>query len=274
MRNERPLHGIGVHIRPAMSSGQNAAPLLFPRPSRRAGLCRCASARARLGRPRRGSGIRGVFLLHAVVAVISFAFGSGATAAVCASTFGEGSSFGAGAYAVTGSATGTRFDRAFPFTPTVDCRLGTIEVAFHLDSGTNALRIAVVEDSSGLPSSSVVESTTVLDEMTSDPGGSIVTGIFTGASLLSGGSTYWIVVEAEPVTGDTSAVWHQNDLAITGVRGVRINGGSWQGSLGALGAFRVAEAALPVPAMAPWGLAALGAALLLSAGLSLVAHRR
>ncbi len=218
--------------------------------------------------------MRRAFLLHAVVAAMSFSFGSGAAAAVCASTFGEGSSFGSGAYAVTGSATGTRFDRAFPFTLTADCRLGTIEVAFHLDSGTNALRITVVEDSSGLPSSSVFESTTVLDEMTSDPRGSMVTGIFTGASLLSGGSTYWIVVEAEPVTGDTSAVWHQNDLAITGVRGVRINGGSWQGSLGALGAFRVAEAALPVPAMAPWGLAALGAALLLSAGLSLVAHRR
>ncbi len=128
----------------------------------------------------------------------------------------------------------------------------------------------MVEDSSGLPGSTVVESTTVIGEMTSDPGGSIVTGIFTGANLLGGSSTYWIVVEAEPVAGSTSAVWHENDIAVTGDRGLRIIGGAWQVSTGALAAFRVAEGELPIPAMSLWGLGVLGTVLLLLAGLSLV----
>lgn len=211
------------------------------------------------------------FFLYAIAAAISLSFASGAKAGVCASTFGAGSSFGGGVYAVSGSGSGVRFDRAFSFTPSVDCRLGTIDIAFHLDGGTNGLSISVVEDASGLPGSTVVESTAVIDEMTTDPLGSIVTGMFTGANLLSGSITYWIVVEAEPVTGNTSAVWHVNPDSLTGVRGLRTNAGSWQGSLGVLGAFRVTEP-VQVPALSYWGRGVVGAALLVLAGLS--ARRR
>lgn len=210
--------------------------------------------------------MRRAFILLAVVATISVSFGSAANAAVCASNLGPGSSFGGPVFGVTGSAFGIRFDRAFPFTPSVDCRLGTVEVAFHLESGTNGLGISVVEDASGLPGSSIVEATTVIGEMTTDLGGSLVTGLFTGANLLSGGSTYWIVVEAEPVTGNTFATWHQNPLSLQGAMGLRIDGGSWVVSLNSPGAFRVSEP-VRVPAMSFWGRGVLGGALALMAGL-------
>jgi len=215
--------------------------------------------------------MRRAFILLAVVATISLSFGSAANAAVCASNLGPGSSFGGPVFAVTGQGFSTQFDRAFRFTPSVDCRLGTIEVAFHLESGPNGLRISVVEDASGQPGSTVVESTTVIGEMTTDLAGSLVTGLFTGANLLSGSSTYWIVVEAEPLTGDTFAIWHTLAVVIQDVMAVRTNGGSWMVSVASPGAFRVSEP-VPVPAMSLWGHGVLAAALALSAALA--ARRR
>jgi hypothetical protein len=96
-------------------------------------------------------------------------------------------------------------------------------------------------------------------------------GLFSGANLLSGGSTYWIVVEAEPGAGDTTAIWHASP-DVLGPRASRNNDGSWlTQSPNFHGAFRVAEL-LPVPAMSIWGHGVLGCALALSAGLS--ARRR
>jgi hypothetical protein len=65
-----------------------------------------------------------------------------------------------------GSGAGAKLEWAFPFTPSIDCRLGSGEVAFHLESGTNGLRISVLDDAGGVPGSTVVESTTVIGEMT------------------------------------------------------------------------------------------------------------
>jgi len=211
--------------------------------------------------------MRRAFILLAVAATISLSFGSAANAAVCASTLGPGSSFGGPVWGVTGQGFGVRFDRAFRFTPSVDCRLGTIEVAFRLESGPNGLRISVVEDASGQPGSTVVESTTVIGEMTTDPAGSLVTGLFTGANLLSGSSTYWIVVEAEPVTGSTNATWFAKAAPVfQDVQATRTNGGSWVVTVANPGAFRVSEP-VPVPAMSFWGRGVLGGALALLAGL-------
>lgn len=219
--------------------------------------------------------MRRAIVLCAAAVAISWAAGSGAGAAVCASTLGPGSSFGGGVYFVSGSGSGIRTEWAFSFTPSVDCVLGTIEVGFHLDSGPNAIRISVVEDSGGLPVGSLVEETAVIGEMTADPVGSIVKGVFTGANLLSGGSAYWIVVAAEPVTGSTTAVWHGNNITLGGARAVRNNGGAWQGSLGVLSAFRVTEAPeVSVPALSRWCQGVLGAALVLLAGLSHAALAR
>jgi len=206
--------------------------------------------------------------LYGVAVAFSMAFGFGAQAAVCASTFGAGSSYGGGLYSVSGTLSGVRVDRAFTITPTVDCRLGTIEVAFQLGGGTNGLRITVVVDNAGIPGSTVVESTTVIDQMTSDPAGAIVTGVFGGANVLSSGTPYWIVVEAEPTSGDTLAVWRANPLALVGARATRIDGAGWTATQGALAAYRVTEP-VQVPAMSDWGRGALGAVLLLLAGLSI-----
>ena len=189
---------------------------------------------------------------------------SAAEAATCASTFGSGDSYGTPAWVVRGSGAGPKFDEAFSFTPSVDCGVGTIDLAFHLESGPNGLSISVVEDSAGLPGGTVVESTTVIDQMTTDTGGSVVVGTFSGVEVLSGGTTYWIVVEAEPGTGGTSAVWHQNDQGLTSVRGFRQSDGSWQGFAGnSDGAYRVSS--LPpvpaVPSLSPWSLVAMGAVL-------------
>jgi len=215
--------------------------------------------------------MRRAFFLYGVAAVVASSFGSAAGAAVCASTFGAGSSFGGPVYAAQGSATGSRIEWAFPFTPSTDCLLGTADVAFHLQSGPNAVRITVVEEASGLPGITVVDSTTVIGEMTTNSAGSIVRGIFTGANLLSGSSTYWIVVQAEPAAGSTSALWHASPDTF-GARAVRFGGGGWLGQAsGVHGAFRVTEGP-SIPALPLWGFAVLGAALLLFAGILLGAR--
>ena len=126
--------------------------------------------------------MRRTFILPLVAAALCLSSGSAAQAADCASTLGPESSFGGGTYGITGTGAGPGTQWAFAFTPSVDCQLGTVEVAFHLGSGTNGLRISVFEDNGGLPTGTLVESTTVLGAMTSDPGGSLVMGVFSGAT--------------------------------------------------------------------------------------------
>jgi hypothetical protein len=141
-----------------------------------------------------------------------------------------------------------------------------------LTAGVNGLRVTVTEDSGGQPGLTAVESTTIIDQMTSDPAGSIVTGVFSGANVLSGSSTYWIVLEAEPPGGSTFAAWYLNDLGLIGVPVFRMDGGDWiQYSPTTLAAYRISEGGAPVPAMSPWGLRLLAVALLLSSGLLLIA---
>jgi hypothetical protein len=137
-------------------------------------------------------------------------------------------------------------------------------------SGANALRISVLDDLSGLPGGTVIESATVIGEMTTNSGGSIVMGTFSGANLLGGiSSYYWIVVEAEPVTGGTIAVWHVNPDGLSGPKAVRFNGGSWTVAVGPLAAFRVTEP-VQVPAISLLVRGVLGTALVLLAVLSLI----
>ena len=220
--------------------------------------------------------MRSSLLQFMVMLVIPLSFGSAAEAAVCASTLGQASTYTGGGFSINGSGTGgTRFDQAHSFTTGFDCRLGAVELAMSLTGGINGLRVTVVEDSGGQPGLTVVESTTIIDQMTTDPAGSIVTGVFSGANVLSGSSTYWIVLEAEPPTGNTLAAWHLNDLGLIGVPMFRMDEGEWIEYLPTtVAAFRITEGGVPVSVMSPWGLRLLAAALLLSSSLLLITGPR
>jgi hypothetical protein len=83
------------------------------------------------------------------------------------------------------------------------------------------------------------------------------------------------VLEAEPPTGNTNAAWHRNDLGLIGIPMVRIDEGEWSPYLPTtLAAFRITEGGVPVPAMSPWGLCTLAAALVLSSRLLLIVAPR
>lgn len=165
--------------------------------------------------------ITSIAVLAAVVALV--AGPARARADTIFSDFGSGDSFNTGlGYPICGTfyCPSGEGDVAAAFTPTTDFTLSQVDIALSNVSGTNGATVELVNDASGLPSSTVLESWNLsglppyLSSYTPE---SLVSS---GGVTLSHGTQYWIV--ALPADSSTSDGWNWN---IQGEVGVASNDG-------------------------------------------------
>ena len=170
-----------------------------------------------------------------------------AHAAVIFDNFGPGDTYNTGAGGTitsSGSTVGIDFDQGNAFTPIgSDYRLDTIELAMWLVSGTNALDVWLMSDSSGKPGA-VIEAFNFLGVMQSAPGSVLLANSLLNPHLLAG-TQYWLV--ASTPGPDTWAAWNWNSTGDTGPNASRADGGSWNVTNTTGGAFRISATAVPEP---------------------------
>jgi hypothetical protein len=138
--------------------------------------------------------------------------------------------------------------RAEPFTPTGNSyTLDSIKLAVELESGTDRILVSLVDDSSGRPGTSALESFSVTG-LAPWPAGSVLTVDSLTHPVLNAGTQYWLVL----VGGDstTSAGWNLNSVGLSTESNVyRFDGGAWGfRPLSAPGAFETNGTVIPEPA--------------------------
>jgi len=148
-----------------------------------------------------------VFLIHPVLCGADTIFND----------YGPGMTFGSGASCVSGPSTpncGPLNVRwvASPFTPNGNFVLTQIDLAVQAFSGTNGAIVQLVNDQSGLPGTTVLESW-VSNSLPAYPSGNLAL-ISTGTALHSG-TQYWII--AKPFADDTLYVWRPEPTGLAGL---------------------------------------------------------
>ncbi len=121
---------------------------------------------------------------------------------------GHGEFNGSNGYNLTGpkSISGTGYGLAVEFTVggTSPVAFGSASLALAYRRGTNAVDILLASDNAGLPGSTL--ETIHLTDIPVIPG--LVTVMSTTHTMLTGGSSYWLVALA---TGDTNVTWLANN---------------------------------------------------------------
>jgi hypothetical protein len=137
-------------------------------------------------------------------------------------------------WCVSGNTTsdcGPQTDRwiAAPFTPSGNFTLTQIDLALGYDSGTNGAVIELVNSTSGLPGTTVLESWRPTSLSSScafcAAGNPRLTLDSTGSVQLENGTQYWLV--AEGINPSTLDFWWGNVNALTGVELSLNDGTSW-----------------------------------------------
>jgi len=140
-------------------------------------------------------------------------------------------------YTVSGPTSGVgSIISAMAFTPGANYDLSQIDLAMSYVSGTNSFTLELVNDNSGQPGSTVLESWTI----NSMPGLGTCCGLDTVTStgvLLQGGVQYWL--EAVPPS-DLFGAWNWNNTGATGTFAQSLdNGATWNRFNNTNGAFDV-----------------------------------
>ncbi len=168
------------------------------------------------------------FLAFLLLALLS----TGVAQADIFSNFGPGDTFVTGVGVPVGVFGMTNLNEpAMGFTPSATAQLGSIDFVTSLISGTNEVRLSLVNDDQGVPLGSTLESWTFTNEMGAF--GAATIPILTADSIfhptLTAGTPYWLVASA-PVS-DTSAIWNFNSISESGPRSFSTDGGStWSAS--------------------------------------------
>jgi PEP-CTERM motif len=165
---------------------------------------------------------------------------------------------------------------AEPFTPGGNFTLTRIELDLGYFTGTNAATVNLVNDSGGLPGSSVLESWNLTSlaawNTANQPSSVLVILPATGALTLDNGVQYWVEVTAGGALSTSLDIWATSSLNMNGTV-LSLDGGStWvnplnaePGSTGALTAVEVLGTPVPEPsslvlALLAFGIAAKGRA--------------
>jgi hypothetical protein len=194
--------------------------------------------------------------LHAEAAVIYSDFGP---------SFGSNSSTNGPGSCVSGNNTpncGPLTYRwiAAPFTPAGNFDLSQIDLALGFLSGTNGSIVDLVNSSSGLPGTTILESWTMMNirstgASTPTP---LVTLISTGGVTLNNGTQYWLV--AQGLAGDTLDFWWGSPLTSSASSALSLNQGASWSCCGTSAAFDVlgAPSGVLVPELSSVALSTMG----------------
>jgi hypothetical protein len=150
-----------------------------------------------------------------------------AIAGTIASSFGPGNAYDLnGGLSISTAASANNFETATAtsFTPSATSGLAQIDIALGWVSGTNAFVVTLRNDNGG-PTGSVIEAWTFAAPIFGNPDLSTLTP--TGAIILNGGTTYWIV--ALPGGSDTWGAWNHPlpDTSIGGLATSHDGGNTW-----------------------------------------------
>jgi uncharacterized protein (TIGR03437 family) len=131
---------------------------------------------------------------------------------------------------------------ASPFTPSGNCTLVQVDLALGWISGTNGAVIDLVNDQSGSPGTTALQSWTATNLPAAGPA-AFITLTSTSPITLNRGTQYWLVVKGS--ASDTLDSWSGNTFGLTGTLLSLDQGASWNSGTLNLSAFDVLG--VPVP---------------------------
>jgi len=173
-----------------------------------------------------------------------------AEATIIYNTFGPGDTFNSPGWTISNQSDSLpNYDQGDAFIPGASYYLDTIELAFSLVNGTNALDVWLMSDSGGEPGT-VIETFQFIDQMSAVPLRGIITGTSTLHPLLEAGSQYWLIASV-PVLGTVAAWWMSP--SVEGIHVYREDLGPWNVSntntsdIAKQGAFRINGSPVPEP---------------------------
>ena len=125
-----------------------------------------------------------------------------------------------------------------PFTPATNATVTKVAVGVGYVTGTNGVTVSLNADAGGIPGAVIGKF-----DLTGLPNfGSCCVVMSKSSSrgvAVTGGTTYWIVVQTSDNTSDTWDAWNENDTNQTNQAFAFYNNGSWTPTSGVLGAFAV-----------------------------------
>lgn len=173
-----------------------------------------------------------------------------ADAATIYNTFGPGDTFKSPGWTISNQSDSLpNLDQGDAFIPDASYSLDTIELAFSLIEGTNALDVWLMSDSGGEPGT-IIETFQFINQMSSIPLRGIISGTSTLSPLLEAGTQYWLIASV-PVSG-TLAVWWMSP-SVEGLHAYREDLGTWnvfntnRSDTENQGAFRINGTPVPEP---------------------------